>query len=71
MTVTSDDAVVEFDYDDTGQVIAERINGRSVSYQYDASGQRTVTRLDGVALHLDWGCVAIQREGTCAAEPGL
>lgn len=29
------EAVVEFDYDDAGQLIAERLNGREIKHQWD------------------------------------
>ncbi|WP_145502189.1 glycohydrolase toxin TNT-related protein [Yersinia similis] len=47
LSATNADAVVEFDYDEAGQLVAERLNGREVRHQWDALNGTPVARQVG------------------------
>ncbi|MFP2470859.1 hypothetical protein ACLEUK_22680, partial [Pseudescherichia vulneris] len=50
------DAVVEFEYNDAGQLTAERLNGREISHQWDAlKGTPRARQFGGLGLEFEYG----------------
>ena len=50
------DAVTEFEYDDAGRLICEKINGREIQHEWDAQTDRlTQTRFGAQALQYQYG----------------
>ncbi|MEZ0108645.1 RHS repeat-associated protein [Catenulispora sp. EB89] len=70
MRITGPDAVIEYARDPVGRVLAETVDGRTVSSEYDAAGRRTRRTTPGGLVSTwtyDQGGLPVQLESTAGS----